>query len=252
MIKKEIKTRWCLITALIVTAVLITFPVRSLLAGFYHYRTSSLLKATGNTGEEIEKYMRNHIPAMRSLDTAAWLLPSQSRYRKAQSELHLRMATWAKVIETVEEPLPPGLPPSTESFARAETALQSAIRLEPTNPDYHYALGVLYDIMNSHSGLSEQEFARAVSMFPVNSGLRYAVALQHLNAGRHGDALEHATALAQIEGRSFASNNRPWLFKAFEIAWRATKDAQVVQGISPENREALKVLKEYLKWKGIE
>ena len=118
------------------------------------------------------------------------------------------------------------------------------------NADHHFALAVLYDAVDSLSGRSEKELERATKAYPVNASLRYAVAVQHLMNGRAGQALEQAKVLAKLAGATESGPARSHLFSAFEIAWRATKDMQVVQGLCPDEPKALKVLDEYLKWKG--
>ena len=235
------------------TALLFLYPIRTLLAEYCQYRASSILRSRANriSVGVTEQSIPNYLTAIRSLEIASFVRGSKSGHQKAISELYLRIGIWTMAMETMNATIPEGLPSSKESYEKAEAALKKAIRLEPTNPDYHFALGALYDIVDKYSGLSGKELERAILAYPINTSLRYAVALQHLNAGRRGDALEHATALAGAVGDSF-SFSRSLLFKAFEIGWRATNDSQVVQGLSPDDPKALKVLQQYLKWKGVD
>ena len=112
----------------------------------------------------------------------------------------------------------------------------------------------------------------AVHAAPRNAALRYAVAAQYLLKGKKKEALEHASALAGMddsymlpdsinktltmerqppEYRAFLS--RSFLFKAFEIAWRASdKDISLVKTMVPSNDDAQEVLRLFLEMKGVE
>jgi tetratricopeptide (TPR) repeat protein len=252
---KVLKNKYISVAAIGVAALLLIFPLRAVVGSYYYQRTFSLLLDSSNGREVVPPVTRETLPkyaaAIQSLETARSLVPSNAIYHKAVSELYAKLAIWAMVLEGLNVELPPAAPTSKQSFEKAEAAVKTAIRLEPTNPDHHIALAGLYDLMDKLSGLSEKELARAIQAYPVNAALRHAVALQHLNAGRPGDALEHARTLAKIEGAAVPGPNKTWLFNAFEIAWRATKDVQVVQGMAPDDPESLRVLREYLKWKGI-
>ena len=48
-------------------------------------------------------------------------------------------------MEFLKAPLPANALPSREAFERAVQCLEKAASLEPANPDYHLALGLLYD-----------------------------------------------------------------------------------------------------------
>ncbi len=254
MIEKQAKKKIYHIATLLLTALFFLYPTTTLVAEYYHWRASSILKKVSRESGRAritERNIQHYLVAIRLLKAALSARASDSRHHKAVSELYLRIGIWAMAMETMNAPLPSGLLSSKDFFVKADAALKTAITLEPTNPDYHFALGTLYDILDKYNGLSEKELSRAIVAYPINASLRYAVALQHLKSGRRGDALEHATALAMLEGSSPSEVSPGWLFKAFEIAWRATEDSQVVQGISPETPQALKVLKQYLEWKRI-
>jgi tetratricopeptide (TPR) repeat protein len=228
--------------------------VKTLSARYFHSRAQSIMKA-GHveevTTEDIELTLHRYQDAIQSLEWAAMLESSWADHWKAKADLHLRLGSWLQVLESMGASLPDGAPRSAGSFQKAEAALHEAVKLEPTNADYHFALAVVYDAVDSLSGRSEKELDRAIKAYPVNAPLRYAVAVQHLTHGRPGQALEQATELAKLAGTAESGPARSHLFSAFEIAWRATKDMQVVQGLCPDEPKALKVLDEYLKWKGI-
>jgi tetratricopeptide (TPR) repeat protein len=250
----QAKRRRLFVTAgLCVTALLLMYPVKTLSSRYFHSRAVSIMKAgpvaDGST-EYGEMTLRRYQDAIQSLERASALDPSRPDYRKAQADLHLRLANWMRILESMGEVLPSGAPTSAAVFQKAEAAFNEAIRLEPMNADHHFALAVLQDAVDSLSGRSEKELERAIKAYPVNASLRYAVAVQHLTHGRPGQALEQATVLAKLAGAAESGPARSQLFSAFEIAWRATKDMQVLQGLCPDQPKALLVLDEYMRRKG--
>jgi tetratricopeptide (TPR) repeat protein len=228
---------------------LLLYPVRTLIAGYFYYRAATVLKAPApknDPAKAAEQDLIQFLEAIPSLERASAFAPSRPDLWKAQADIHLRLGTWMSLLETMDSPLPPGAPPSAESFRKAEAALQKAIRLEPTNADHHFALAVLYDAMDNLSGRSEQEMDLAIRAYPVNAALRNAVAIQHLLAGRKGEALEHASVLARID------DSGAYLMQAFEIAWRASDgDVQVVKGLATEAKDGEKAAVKFLASKGI-
>jgi hypothetical protein len=238
---------------LCILAILILYPLGTLIAGYFHSRAVSVVKSSQageGIAEEVDVSLRRYEDAIRSMERASAIEPYSPDHRTAVAGLLLRFGKWMQVLESMDIQLSENAPRSTALFLKAEVALQEAVSLEPTNADLHFMLAVLHDAVNPLSGRAEKELDRAIIVYPVNSSLRYAIAIQHLMNGRPGQALEQATVLAKLAGGAGAAMNRPHLFSAFEIAWRATKDMQVVQGICPDEPKALKVLDEYLKWKG--
>ena len=168
--------------------------------------------------------------------------------------------------------IPADAPKSEFSFNLAERYLQAAIRLEPTNPDYHLALADLFEVYRHDPPRADVELKRAVAAFPFNGAVRYAVAMHYLLAGRTDDALAQARQLAQMDD-SYILNDSPrkietlermpewymeqlkrsYLFSALEIAWRITRDPLVVKSMVPDySPEALLVLVAFLDSKGID
>ncbi|MBI3756321.1 MAG: hypothetical protein HY265_09190 [Deltaproteobacteria bacterium] len=219
------------------------------------------------SGDTIPSYME----AIKSLEKAVIFAPSKSIYHKALSDIYAKLGMWAEAMENMNAPLPAEALSSKKAFEAATGYLKTAINLEPTNPDYHLALGQFYDMSNGNISLAEKELAKALAAYPVNAPLRYAVARQHLLMGRKGDALEQARILANIDDgyiipesieKKLMAERRTsyylsrlsgsYLFKALEIAWRVSKDPEVVKGIAPDNPDAKEVLELFLEWKGIE
>ncbi len=250
MIGKERKIQFASIAAaLFVMAALISYPVRSLLADYYYHKAALFLeKTTADKGNALPisgETMPHYLEAITSLEQASAMAPWDASYDKALSELYIRLGTWAAAMEGMNAPLPVGALSSKAAFEKAALCLLAAIRHEPTNPDCHYALGCLYDLTDQNSGLSEKELDRALAAFPVNAPLRYAVAMEHLNAGRGGDALEQADVLMKIDDAG------AWTFRTFEIAWRASSDPRVVRGLAAGNPEAEDIAQKFLASKGI-
>lgn len=238
---------------LCILALLILYPLGTLVGGFFHSRAVSVMRsgvAGEGAAEDATLSLRRYEDAIASMERATAVEPYKPDHRAAMAELLLRLGKWMQALESMDAQLPAGAPRSADTFEKAEAALQKAVSLEPTNPDLHLSLAVLHDAVNPLSGRAEKELDRAINAYPVNASLRYAVALQHLMNGRPGQALEQATVLARLAGGTGAAVNRSYLFSALEIAWRATKDMRVVQGICPDEPKALKVLDEYMRWKG--
>ncbi len=85
-----------------------------------------------------------------------------------------------------------------DGYRSAIEYLSKAISLEPTNPDYHLALGQLYDAVGDE-GLAEMEFQRAITAFPVNAPLRYTLASYYFRAGKKEQALEQTRILEHLD-----------------------------------------------------
>jgi len=249
----ENKRKILLTATLIITVVLITYPVRSLVAGYYFHLATSILRDDGpGKGKALpvsERTMPVYLNAVRLLEQASVIAPSNSFYYAALSEVYIRMGHWAAAMELMHAPLPDGSLSSKDAYQKAEDYLKAAIQSDPSNPDTHFALGNLHDISDRDTGQAEKELARAIAAYPVNASLRYAVAREHLNAGRKGDAIEQAGVLAKIIDKN---RNTPgnYLVRAFEIAWRASGDPEVVMGICPDEPRAREAVKKFLALKG--
>ena len=102
---------------------------------------------------------------------------------------------------------------------------------------------------------------------PINLGipLRYSAAMHYLLTGRKGDALEQARILAKIDDSyiirepehkaDMIERQTPgylsmlagsYLYSALEIAWRVSKDPEVVKGIAPDTPDAARVVQLFL------
>lgn len=260
---------------LIVTGGLISFPIRVLFADYYYKRAGDILdiRATEyiDVKEISDQTMPDYINAIRFLKKGADIHPSSSKYYKALADIYMRLGNWANAMEIMNATLPSNAYPGRDAYENAVKYIREAITLEPTNADYHFMLGQLYDLMDSDSSLSEKELTRAINAYPVNAPLRYAVANEYLLSGRKGHALEQAGILAKIDTSYMSSNpqkktfpleSRPpadlslvyksYLFGALEIAWRVSGDPEVVKGIAPDNPDSREVVQLFLEWKGID
>lgn len=257
--------------------ILLSFPVRALMADYYYNRVEHVLDDKSTDYLDVQPIsadtMSNYINAIKYMENAAALVPSRSVYLKALSGIYSKLGRWAVNMESLKAQLPEKAVSGKEAFENAHKYIDKAISLEPTNPDYHLALGKLYDEKLSDSLLAEREFKKALLAYPVNAPLRYAVARHYLLTGRKGDALEQARILAgidesytfsdpeSIEAKLMAERRTPaylsklyrsYLFGAFEIAWRVSEDKDVVKGMAPDNPDAREVVRLFLEWKGVE
>ncbi|MBI5204614.1 MAG: tetratricopeptide repeat protein [Nitrospirae bacterium] len=243
----------------LVIGIFLSFPARALMADYYYNRVSRILDDRSTEHRDFKAIsgdtMASYNDAIKSLNKAAAIVPSRPVYYKALSDIYAKLGRWAENMDAVNAPLPADAPSSQEAFRTAIKHLNKAISLEPTNPDYHLALGRLYDATAGDRPYSDNEFQRALKAYPVNAPLRSAVAKHYLLTGKNGDALEQARILARIDESYRASapaRLASYLFGAFEIAWRVSGDTEVVKGMAPDNPDAKEVLRLFLEWKGIE
>jgi tetratricopeptide (TPR) repeat protein len=263
--------------ALFLACFLIFISARDLLADHYYGSVSRILD--DKTTEELdlkpisESTMPDYLDAVRSLNTAAALAPSRPSVLKSLSDLCARLGRWAETMESLSAPLPASAPLKKDAFDNAVIYLKRAISLEPTNPDYHLALGQLYETAYKDGVRADAEFVKALDAYPRNAPTRYAVAMQYLHAGEKDKALEQARLLARLDDsyildddrtgrKAFMRERRPpeyvtklwgsYLFGALEITWRVSEDPATVKGIAPDTQEARDVVQAFMEWKGIE
>lgn len=94
--------------------------------------------------------------------------------------------------------------------------------------------------------------------------------MQHLLSRRKGDALEQARILAKIDDSYIIKDaeyktdmierqtpayisklTSSYLYSALEIAWRVSRDPEVVKGIAPDTPDATPVVQLFLESRGI-
>ena len=119
--------------------------------------------------------------------------------------------------------------------------------------------------MRGDARLADRELKRAADAYPASAPLRYALAMHYLLTGRKGDALEQARVLARIDDSYITPESarkadimerqtpgylswlsRSYLYSALEIAWRVSKDPEVVKGIAPDTPDASQVVQLFM------
>ncbi|MBI5887867.1 MAG: O-antigen ligase family protein [Deltaproteobacteria bacterium] len=279
--KKPIGRRRAALTALTVicTLGLVYLPVKGLLAEHYHAKAYNILddKTTGQM--DIKGVSKETLPdyaaAIRSLETAIALSPSRADYYKDLSSLQAMLAAQADAMESAGARIDGAGLSRPDSYKKAIAYMKEAIRMEPSNPDYHFSLGKLYAETGSSADLSDGEFKAALAAYPVNAPLRFAAAMHYLLGNRPEDAIKEARILAEIddsyvigdpEKRAFemetnalgyrARLSQSFLAMAFEIVWRASnKDLTVVKAIIPApdtHPQADDVFQIFLEAKGLD
>ncbi|MFA7061585.1 MAG: O-antigen ligase family protein [Pedobacter sp.] len=212
-----------------------------------------------------------YVEALQEAMKAQRLEPSRALYSWTAAEIATRMGLWASAMELLKEPLPAGVPSREQAFTMARSQLQLAISADPTNPDFHLALAGLYENRYGDPVAAQNELRRAVESFPNNAAIRLAVARHQLAADRKGDALEQLRLLAKLDDsyqlpessrKAGTLETQPgWyrnmlyrsnLYAALDMAWRITRDPQVVKGLIPEHSEAKIVLQAFLDAKWLE
>jgi tetratricopeptide (TPR) repeat protein len=269
------RRRLLITAALLGMALLLIYPCRALLADYYYNRAAGILNDPATEFRDVVDISAETMPAYReaiaALEKASSLMPSRSIYYKALAELHVQLGKWSETMMDMNEPLPGGAPSKAEAIEKARNCLMAAVSLEPLNPDYHLALGQLYDMTGDFVS-SEREYKAAVLAAPHNAALRYSVAMRYLLMGEKEKALEHARALAVMDDsylipgtprKQFMMERRTpeylailsgsYLYKSFEITWRASdKDVSMVNKTVPGNEDARDVLRLFVEWKGID
>lgn len=263
------KTKFLIAALVLLVLIMLSFPVRDLAAGYFYSRVAAILDDEATEGRDVlpisEKAMPAYLEAIASLHAAAAIAPSRALYQGAIADLYTRLGSWAETMQSLKAGLPASAPTGRDAADKALFHLRRAVALEPTNPDYHLALGRLYDSDRGDPNLAAGELRRAVNAYPVNAPLRYSVAMQHLLSGRKGDALEHARLLAKLDDSyilrkpehktDMIERQMPgylsmlagsYLYSALEIAWRVSKDPEVVKGIAPDNTDAARVVQLFL------
>ncbi|MBI5563159.1 MAG: hypothetical protein HY894_09975 [Deltaproteobacteria bacterium] len=263
------------LSAAALTILLASWPVRTFISDYRYNKVSSILDDKGTDILDVvgisEETMPYYLESAGTLKSAAAVNPSMPLYHKAVGDIYFKLGRWSDAMEAGKAELPAGALPGKDAYEIALGEFKEAVRLEPANPDYHLALGMLYDSMKADPGASEKELERAGYAYPVDSQLRHAIAQHYLATGRAGLALEQARMLAMHDDSyilpdpyvSGAARERDvqayrvflaqsYLFAALDIAWRATKDVRVVKGIVPDTPEAKDVVRLFIDLKGLD
>lgn len=263
------------LTILFLGAMLLYFPATSFIADYHYGQISRILDDPATDYLDIKPLLSATLPdyraAIKAAERAHAMEPGQALYAGAVAEQYSRLGRWAAALELPDTPLPAGVPERGHFFQQAERYLQISIRLEPTNPDYHLALADIFEVYRKDPVKVDTELKLAAEAFPINGAVRNAVAMHYLLAGRKDEALAQARLLAKSDD-SYILNESPqkadilermpqwymnmlyrsYLFNSLEIAWRVTRDPQVVQSMVPDSPEAQIVLGVFMDSKGIE
>jgi len=263
------------VVILLLAALLLYFPATSFLADYHYGRVTTILDDPATDYIDFKPLLPANLPdylaAVRAAERAQALDPLCATYAVAVAEQYTRLGRWATALKMPGIPLPAGTPEPDVSFRQAELNLQSAIRLEPTNPDYHLALADIYEVYRKDPQRVDAELKLAVAAFPFNGAVRHAVTMHYLLAGRNAEALAQARTLAQNDDSYLLSESpqkaytldlmprwymdhlsRSYLFSSLEIAWRATRDPQIILSMVPKSREANNVLELFFDSKGMD
>ena len=256
---------------------LLVFPVRLLLGALYYSRSARILNNDTTEEHDIPGFSAvSAVPyegAIAKLEDATTIAPFKSMYRKTFADIYFKTALWVQTMQRMEKPLAAGMSSSRDYLERAVTYLEQAILLEPTNPDYHLALGRLYGEKDRNFEGADREYQLAVRLYPVNANIRYAVAIEYLLKSQPEKTIIQAKELAGFDETYRLDSDNPaellarekrsswylarlvrsYLFKSMEIVWRASgKDAAKVAAIVPDNVDAREASRLFFELKGIE
>ena len=262
--------------ALVAVLLVLVHPCRTLLAAVYSSRAADALYDPDPNNAAVLSISGENMPAYLSAVTlrkkAIALYPGHPEYLKALADIYLRMGQWADTMENLGASLPQGMPLKQEAYEVSKQLLMEAISIEPTNSDLHLAVAQYYSMSQGYSTVADQELRKAVQASPGNTELRYAVAMQYLLMGMNQQALEHARVLARIDDSYLLSPSvrnkfvaemktseymrhlsQSYLFKAYEIAWRASEmNISVIGLMTTDVSETLAVQQLFLESKGVE
>ncbi|MBI5885681.1 MAG: hypothetical protein HZB85_03760 [Deltaproteobacteria bacterium] len=263
------------IASVVITLALLSVPARAFISDYRYGSVQTILDDADTEALDAVSISTKSIPAfmaaVEQLKAASAMEPSRALYHKARGDIYFKLGNWAQAMRLADAELPPGALQAEEAFESASAEFRRAIELEPLDPHNHLAMGMLLDAAAAVPELSEKEYGKAADAFPVNAPIRYAIAQQYLLTGRTGNALEQARILAALDDtyklpsgtdkkmtiermdrRYQTQLSRSYLFHALEIAWRVSKDPQVVKGITPDNDEAREVLALFFEWNDID
>lgn len=256
---REIKAKKLFLTAALAgAAFLMIYPCRMLLAEYYSWKASFVLEDPDTDyRRQLDinaETMHVYREALALLEKCAEIVPSRAVHFIAVSEIYVRLGKWAENMGMMKELLPREALTREEAFKKAEENLQIAITRDPLNPDYRLALADYYRTPKTTGKEAEIELELAIKSAPMNVPLRYNVALRYLLSGNNTAAIRHATVLAQLDESYHVSRIADtYLFKSFEIAWRASeKKVETVKSVVPDNPDGEQALMLFLQWKGIE
>jgi tetratricopeptide (TPR) repeat protein len=233
------------ICTIIVIGWLISLPARAFFADQEYRRGTRLLDDGTPDIPVVKPLTAETIPACLiaagMLERATALAPSRPAYRRALADVYARVGVWATTMEGLGAPLPAGIMSGRAAIARAVSEMSEAVRLEPTNAEFHLALGRIH-AASGDATRAGVEFGKAAETLPGNAPLRYAVAKAYLGIGDRAATLEHAATLARIDAG--------FLPRALEIASNAGADDATLKAMIPSNEAASVVLEAFMKNKG--
>ena len=255
--------------------ILLLLSLRMLIGDWCYSRVADVLDDRTTDEMDVVAISESSLPvygkAEALLQESVHLVPWKSQYPKTLSDLSARMAAWAEAMKTMNAHVPSGGTPLPSGSDEAVRLLLQAIALEPTNADYHLALGQLYRDRNQQEPMN-RELQLAGQAGPVKAGLQYAIAVQFLLAHQPEKAVEQAGIVAarddsyviydplllktmreQRNADYVALLSGSYLLQAFEITWRASgRDREAVKRIVPDNEQAREVARIFWEAKAIE
>jgi len=263
----------------LITAVLVFFPLKGLVSEYFNFIAYSAIddRTTGHRDSKpiSQETSPDYLKAAERLETAAYISKSRAVYYKDAAGIYAAIARWNEAMSHAGGAQ--GLTGAGITgldtgalYAKALFNLEKAAGLTPVNPWYHLTMAGVHEDFHPGSGLAEKHLGMAVSAYPVNVEVRFIAAREHLNKGRIKEAAAEAAVVAKTDesyiikdglmrekvltdrGRAYYKKyGGSYLFKAFEIIWRAKKDINAVKEACPGNPDAVEVLRIFMEQKGL-
>ncbi|MBI5971337.1 MAG: O-antigen ligase family protein, partial [Deltaproteobacteria bacterium] len=265
--------------AVLIPAFLAFFPVKGLVSEYYWFTAYSAIDDRTTDYADSKpisiETAPDYLEAAGRLETASYISKNRAVYYKDAAGIYAALARWNEAVSHAG-----GAQGSTGAaatgldagalYAKAVYNLEKAVELTPVNPWYHLTLSGVHEDFHPGSGLSEKHLRLSVSSYPVNVEVHFIAAREHLNKGRIMEAAAEALAAAKTDdsyiiedallregvmaerGMAYYRNyGGSYLFKAFDIIWRAKKDINSVKEACPDNPDAIEVLRIFMEQKGL-
>ena len=258
--------------SLLLIILLCIFPLRMLLGAWYYHAGLSFTDDPDtpylDRKDITESSLSDYAFALGYIERANAAVPGMTLYLKTSAEMYSYLERWNATMHmagfNVSSPF------TRKAGSKAAEALYVAITKGPVDPELHMALASVY---REQGNLLEAErsLERAVALYPLRPSIHYAVATDYLLMQNSKMALHHARAIAGLDD-SYESHDhydqvitrqrqpdyyrallvKSYLFKAYEVAWRASfRDLSVIESLTPDNSYARDVEVLFREAKGI-
>lgn len=267
---------WMLMAAAVIILVYsCVFPFRVLIGEWYSARAERAHQTISTQSPSDPRASATECEGYREMlslfERALKADPGQSRYASAIADIYRKIGTCSRVYNIMDGKFALTAALEREAMNAALAYLEKARKDEPLNAYNHLLLGAIHLERREKEG-ADRHFKRAMSIWPHNAGLRYAISREYLLAMDFTRAFEESRAAAAVDDSYYLPRRmgteltrmpmsderrmhmqKSYLFSLLEIAWRASgRDRSAVESILPQNEEAREVGRIFFEAKGME